>query len=182
LNELDIRLFRLLHGALSGSWTTPMAALSVVGGGWGALAVVPLLAAPRTRRFAQALAGVLAVTAVLVFVLKRTVGRVRPCACLEGIHARVWDAPTDFSFPSGHAAGSFAFAVFLALALVRTPSFGPRLARWTGAVALVVLAFGVGLSPVAHGVHIPGDVAAGAVLGATVQEASPVVSRASRSS
>ena len=62
--ELDIRIFRFLHHSLSGQWILPMVVLSAIGGGWGSLAVVPLLASTRRRRFAAALAAVLGVTAV----------------------------------------------------------------------------------------------------------------------
>jgi undecaprenyl-diphosphatase len=170
--ELDVHAFRLLHRALSGGWTLPMAMLSAIGGGWGALLVFPLLAPARTRRLGRSLAGVLAVTAVLVFALKRIVGRTRPCACLEDVHALVFAAPTDFSFPSGHAAGSFAFAVFVATVLLRSrelASPGPR--RWLAAAALLLLALGVGFSRIALGVHFPGDVVAGALLGTHVAAA-----------
>jgi len=169
VTELDVQIFRFLHHALS-SWLGPMAVLSAVGGGWGALAVVPMFAFPRSRSAARPLAFVLAITAVLVFALKRMVARVRPCGCLDDIRALVFSAPTDFSFPSGHAAGSFAFTVFLAIVLVKTapPDARSRLLRRLGAGALLLLAVGVGLSRIALGVHFPGDVLAGALLGATI--------------
>ena len=175
MSEIDAQTFLFLHQTFSGGWLWPMAVLSVIGGGWGSLTLIPLFASTRTRPFATALAAVLGVTAALVFVLKRIVARVRPCGCLEGVTARVFDAPTDFSFPSGHAAGSFAFCVFIAIVLVRATTTSedvtdPR-RRWlrrAGAALLVLLAVGVGLSRIALGVHFPGDVLAGAALGTTV--------------
>ena len=74
MTELDIHIFRFLYHALSGGWLWPMVVLSAIGGGWGAVTVLPLLASPRTRRFAESLAAVLGVTAVLVF-RKLTKGR-----------------------------------------------------------------------------------------------------------
>ena len=62
----------------------------------------------------------------------------------------------ELSFPSGHAATSFAGATLLALAL-------PRLA-WP----LLVLAAAIGWSRVYVGVHWPSDVLAGALLGAAL--------------
>lgn len=171
LIEIDIHVFQLLHQALA-EWLWPMVVLSTIGGGWGSLAVVPLLFAVRTRRFAGSLAAVLGVTAVTVFVLKRIVARVRPCNSLADVKALVFAAPTDFSFPSGHSAGSFAFAVFVAIVLVKgTPagaSAHERRIRLLAALVLPLLAAAVGLSRIALGVHFPGDVLAGAVLGTTV--------------
>jgi undecaprenyl-diphosphatase len=63
------------------------------------------------------------------------------------------EAPTTYSLPSGHATVSFACATVLALAV-------PRL-RWP----LFALAALVAWSRVYVGVHFPGDVLAGAVLG-----------------
>lgn len=163
VSELDAHLFRVLHAALGGGLLPAMAALTVAGSGWASLSIVPLVASARTRRLGTFLAATVAVTSLVVVVLKRLVARPRPCACLAGVHALVFDAPTDFSFPSGHAAGSFAFATFLALTLVRAR---PTPSRWLAACALLLAAAGIALSRVALGVHFPGDVAAGAVLGA----------------
>lgn len=172
MNELDTQIFRALNHALGGFWLTPMLALSAIGGGWGALLVLPFLGWTRTRAYALSLAGVLGVTATLVFGIKRLVARVRPCGCLEDVKVIIEHAPTDYSFPSGHAAGSFAFTVFLAVLLVRTlPRDASRAARFLrrlAACVLVAIAVGVALSRIALGVHFPGDVMAGAILGSTV--------------
>ncbi|MEJ7792817.1 MAG: phosphatase PAP2 family protein [Gaiellaceae bacterium] len=61
--------------------------------------------------------------------------------------------PATHSFPSGHATVSFACATVLALAV-------PRL-RWP----LFALAALIGVSRIYVGVHYPGDVLAGALLG-----------------
>jgi len=172
VTELDIHIFRLVYGHLSGDWLVPMAVLSAIGGGWGALLVVPLFVSMRTRRFAGSLAAVLAITALLVFVLKRIVARARPCVRLADVKALVFGAPSDFSFPSGHSAGSFAFAVFVAVVLVkRTPENATAreaLLRRLGAATLVLAAAGVGISRIVLGVHFPGDVLAGAALGTAI--------------
>ena len=142
------------------------------GGRRGSLAAIPLIARSRTRRLGTSLAAVLLVTTVLVFALKRLVGRIRPFGVLSDVHALVFRAPTDCSFPSGHAAGSFAFSVFLGVILVRaTPKdagASVRLLRWGSALLLLVGATAVGLSRIALGVHFPTDVLAGALLGSVV--------------
>lgn len=165
--ELDVRVFRWLHAATSeAGWLAVMCVLTVLGSGWGSLLVLPLFGGKRTRRFATVLSGVLVVNAALVALLKALVGRRRPYLVLEGVRALVFEAPGGFSFPSGHAAGSFSFATFAALVLVFGPGFREHpVRRATLAVGLLVAATGVAMSRVALGVHFPGDVLAGAVLG-----------------
>ena len=68
-------------------------------------------------------------------------------------------APTDGSFPSGHAATSFAAATVLTFAWP----------RWWPAFLLLALA--IGFSRVYVGVHYPLDVVGGAVLGILVATA-----------
>ena len=65
--------------------------------------------------------------------------------------------PSSTSFPSGHTASAFAFALGAGAEL-------PRVAR----LPLLALAGAVGFSRVYTGVHYPGDVIAGAAVGATV--------------
>ena len=65
-------------------------------------------------------------------------------------------APTDASFPSGHAATSFAAATVLTLARP----------RW--APAFYLLALAIGFSRVYVGVHYPLDIVGGAALGIAV--------------
>jgi undecaprenyl-diphosphatase len=79
--------------------------------------------------------------------LKLLVDRPRP-----HLHPLV-QVPADPSFPSGHAATSFAGATMLA-------GFAPRLAPW-----LYLLAAAIAFSRIYVGVHWPLDVLAGAALG-----------------
>lgn len=165
MTALDIRLFRSIHDALGGGWLALMAALTVVGGGWGALSIVPLFAPSRTRRFALAFVGTIGVNAAVVFALKSIIARPRPWMVMPDVHPLIFPGPTDFSFPSGHAAGSFCYATFVTVVLIRTR---PGVASWIVSAILLVLATGVALSRIALGVHFPGDVAAGAIIGATM--------------
>jgi undecaprenyl-diphosphatase len=129
---------------------------TIVGGGWGLLAVVPFALRPATRAATLWLLGAVVATSALVSIVKALVGRVRPCDALA------WCAPIDVaspggqSFPSGHAAGAFAFAAFVA---VRAPRWAAPAFLWAAVVAW---------SRCVLGVHYPSDVLAGAALGAVV--------------
>jgi undecaprenyl-diphosphatase len=164
---IDEQLFPLLYaGSDHPALTASALFFSAIGGGWGMVALVPLAALPRTRRFAAWLLAVLAVNAVVVFAVKAAVGRGRPFTVYTGAERILLDSPTDASFPSGHAAGSFAFALFTARVLLAARP-RPPFAGITAA-ALVVLASSVAVSRVVLGFHFPLDVLAGAALGAAI--------------
>jgi undecaprenyl-diphosphatase len=80
------------------------------------------------------------------------------------------EAPSTYSFPSGHATVAFACATVLALAV-------PRL-RWP----LFALAALIAWSRVYVGVHYPGDVLVGALLGVGIATALRMLARALRRS
>ena len=165
---LDERAFRAVYGGAGagGLLYGLMVALTVVGSGWSMLLFLPLFVRPATRRFGTALLLTLVVTSVLVFLVKLGVQRPRPCVILPDVHALCFTGPTDPSFPSGHAAGGFAFAAFVGTWLTRQ-SF-PASRKLLGVGSLGALALGIALSRVYLGVHFPSDVTAGAVLGAAV--------------
>ena len=131
----------------------------------GSLAVVTtlcVLAIAAFLYFRQArTAALLAITmvgmAVLDVTLKLAFHRPRPVAYFG-------PAPTTYSFPSGHAMGSFCFyGVLAAILAARAKGRRTKWCIWAGAVLLVGL---IGLSRIYLGVHYPSDVIAGYCAGA----------------
>ncbi len=165
LDQLDVMAFSAIYHGPHGAVGRAMLALTLLGSGWAALALLPMLWAARTRRLATALAAAIAVQAVLVWATKIVVGRVRPWIAL-GLPPPV-GAPHDPSFPSGHAAGSFCVAVFLALATRSLWPERPGLRRACAGLGMTLAAL-VAFSRVYLGAHFPADVAGGALLGGLV--------------
>lgn len=140
---LDRRLTQLSNAAnYSALWLGIAAGLAVFGG-------------HRTRRAAAlGVASIAATSLTANAVVKPLLVRRRP----DRIAARVPAArhvrmPASTSFPSGHAASAFAFATVV----------GHKLPAC--AIPLRLLALGVAYSRVYTGVHYPGDVVVGALIG-----------------
>lgn len=88
----------------------------------------------------------------IYYVLKNSIKRDRPCYKIVDVVSLI--TPSDkFSFPSGHTAAAFVFANVVV-------AFFPVLA-----IPVYFFATLVGLSRVMLGVHYPGDILAGMVLG-----------------
>lgn len=85
--------------------------------------------------------------------LKPLVGRIRPCDINTGVQLLIGN-PHEYSFPSGHAASSFAAATVLYRR-------GFRWKKW-----LMLLAVLIAFSRLYLYVHFPTDVLAGAAIGA----------------
>jgi undecaprenyl-diphosphatase len=138
---------------------------------WLGVAAAIALAGGRTGRRA-ALTGIVAVgvnSAIVNLPMKAAGRRDRPDRDGAGVPSARWrPMPTSTSFPSGHAASAFAF----------TTAIGAELPALT--VPLRVLAAAVAYSRVHTGVHYPGDVVVGSLVGVTVGEATARVSRAVR--
>ena len=106
---------------------------------------------------------------LVTYAIKRLVDVERPAVRYAKPKALV-AVPHDHSFPSGHAATSFACATILAFAF-------PRLAA-----PLYLLAAAIAYSRVYVGVHYPFDVVVGALLGIAVAIALRRLARAPRRS
>ena len=122
----------------------------------GVAAVIAVLGGRRGRR--AALEGVLAIgvtSATVNLGMKPLAQRERPDRAGHAVFAaRRVPMPESDSFPSGHAASAFAFAYAVGRHL-------PALA-----VPIRLLAGGVAYSRVHIGVHYPGDVVIGSIVGA----------------
>jgi undecaprenyl-diphosphatase len=144
---LDEPLRRLSNAANNSVlWLAIAAALGAAGG-------------PAGRRAAVRGMVAIGVTSPLVnLAAKRTWSRRRPDRA-EGPDERNVRMPTSASFPSGHAASGFAFAAAVGW---NQP--------WLG-VSLRFLAAAVAYSRVHTGVHYPGDVVVGSLIGAGTGQA-----------
>jgi undecaprenyl-diphosphatase len=124
----------------------------------GTAAVLVVVGGRKGRRAALTGVAAIACTSAIVNLPMKLAGqRRRPDADAAGVPvARRVEMPTSASFPSGHAASAAAFA---SSASSVVPALG---------LPLGVAAAAVGYSRVHSGVHYPGDVVAGAVVGSSV--------------
>lgn len=94
--------------------------------------------------------------------IKNSVERIRPCNDIElreDINVRV-RCGSGYSFTSSHATNHFALAVILSVLFYR---------RWKHVVWIsLIWAALISLSQVYVGVHFPGDILAGALVGSTI--------------
>jgi membrane-associated phospholipid phosphatase len=118
-------------------------------------AAAALLGGARGRRAAlEGVASIAVTSATVNLGLKRVHRRRRPERVDNPWPARHVVMPASTSFPSGHAASAFAFAYAVGRHL---PGLG---------VPIRLLAAGVAYSRVHTGVHYPGDVVVGSIVGA----------------
>ncbi len=106
-----------------------------------------LFCGPTAASIANHAGAALISTSLLVVIVKRTVRRARPAGDFQAL-----TPPDRFSFPSGHTAAAFSFALAMFGAM---PSLAPV---W------VVIAVFVGYGRMYLGVHYPMDVLAGACI------------------
>jgi undecaprenyl-diphosphatase len=150
---IDRTLRRLSDSAnRSVLWMGIAGALAIAGGSTG------------RRAAAQGLVAIGCTSAVTNLVAKPAMRRKRP-ARAEGPSVRFARMPKSQSFPSGHSASAFAFANAVAGSM---PVLGLPVRSLAGAVAY---------SRVHTGVHYPGDVIAGSLIGAAVGDAIASIAR-----
>src|SRR5262249_1951175 len=130
LQSLDEEILRIAL-ATPGPLFRFFSIVTMIGGGFGLFALIPFAVRRSTRAATLWLFAATALTSGVVSLLKSLVGRVRPCDALPWCAALAAPSPGGPSFPSGHAAGSFAFATFVALR-------ARRLAPWVYLFAALV--------------------------------------------
>jgi undecaprenyl-diphosphatase len=119
----------------------------------GAAAALALTRGQRRRAAVRGLLSIAIASPLANIPAKLSVRRSRPPIEGVALARRLHRQPSTLSFPSGHSTSAAAFAVGVAL---ETPRVG---------AAVGVLAGAVAYSRVYTGVHYPGDVAAGILLG-----------------
>jgi len=172
LAEVDRAVYRAIASTPTPSLDEPLRRLSGLADNsklWlGAAGALFVLGGRSGRR--AAVTGLVAVginSAIVNLPMKLASKRERPDRESAGVPAQRWvKMPTSTSFPSGHSASGFAFAGAVAGSM-------PGLA-----VPLRGLAAAVAYSRVHTGVHYPGDVVVGSLIGATIGEATSLTARA----
>ena len=157
LGWFEPRLFLTLNHACALLGSSLWAGLSLLGNGWGLLAVTsPLLVLAPQLMWAWLCAAPFA--SLLSRGVKAWLQSPRPAAVLDVAQFHILGEPLHReSFPSGHTITAFAAATALYLACTDSPGRRPL---W-----LFGLAAAAGLSRIAVGAHWPGDVLAGAAIG-----------------
>jgi undecaprenyl-diphosphatase len=165
LEHIDRQLFLFINSAHSPLWDQVMHAIS------GKLIWVPLYLAilitmgfKYKRKFLVILLFIIIAATLsdqMSVMIKNLVQRLRPChdPALQGlVHLYNNECGGLYSFVSSHATNSFDVALLSLLFIKR---------RWFSA-SIVIWALVVGYSRIYLGVHYPGDVICGSILGALI--------------
>jgi undecaprenyl-diphosphatase len=162
LGQLDVAIYRTIAETPTETLDGPLRRLSDAADKsrlWIGLAGATATVGGRTGRRA-AVTGLVALglnSALVNIGFKFAARRTRPDREAAGVPADRWvPMPHSASFPSGHSASAFAFAT--SVAQVQPVAAAP----------LLLLASAVGYSRVHTGVHYPGDVVIGSLIGATI--------------
>lgn len=165
LNQLDSAVYEAVAGTPTPSLDRAMRALSQAANysriSIGSAALLALVGGARGRRAALAGLGSVAATSAVVNLVVKPLGRRRRPDREAGAvpEQRHVPMPTSRSFPSGHSAAAVAFAS------------GAGQVLPLASVPLHVVAALVAYSRIHTGVHYPGDVVAGVLIGSTMADA-----------
>ena len=160
LQRFDVALFDTLYsyGRERLGVTRTALAFSRSGDGYLQLlapVLVWLSQSPLTQTFVTAWAIAMLIERATYYILKNTLKRLRPADFKPNFHSLI-TASDKFSFPSGHTSAAFCIATITVLIF--------------GGLSVVMFAWAltVGISRVVVGVHFPGDVLAGALMGSGI--------------
>lgn len=160
--DFEIKIIEFLQSGRSPFFDTAFKMISAIGSVVGVI-VVSLLFLFKKRKVFFWYIFSYAMAALLIWVLKDQIHRVRPYNAVDSILC-IGGASTDFSFPSGHSACATAIAIFVGYSLFtyykRT---GVRVGIVLGCGLYVAL---VGLSRMYLGMHYLTDVLAGIAISA----------------
>lgn len=155
---VDLGAFHFINSGLSNAiLDETMPWISNLGDSWAAWIFILMMIAINHKPIEGGLKKGIYLSLIYGFVsasqlaIKHLIDRLRPFLEQDAIVRAV--CPTDFSFPSGHAATAFMMAVILSIQFPRYK------------YAFYFLACLVGFSRVYLGVHYPSDVIAGAIIG-----------------
>ena len=174
LVELDVAVYEAIEATPTPTIDVPLRKLSNTANHaklyMGIAAVLFAVGGPKGRRAAVTGLAAVGLNSFVVNQPMKLLGkRPRPeRGRVRVAEARHTKMPTSTSFPSGHSASGFAFAAGVAEAM---PQLG---------IPLRALATAVAYSRVHSGVHFPGDVVVGSLVGMAVGESTARVSRAVR--
>ena len=160
LQQIDVALFdKVFHlGREYKAMTKGAIALSRSGDGYLQVVtpgVVWLSGSLLAPTYAVALAFTMLAERIIYYTMKNTLKRLRPCDFKKNLKSLI-AASDKFSFPSGHTSAAFCFSTITIFI------FGGAY------TAMFIWASLVGASRVIIGVHYPGDIVAGAVMGSGV--------------
>ena len=172
--ELDVAVYEAIEATPTPTIDVPLRKLSNAANHAklyaGIAAVLFAVGGPKGRRAAVTGLAAVGMNSFVVNVPMKLLGnRPRPDrGRVRVAEARHTKMPTSTSFPSGHSASGFAFAAGAAEAM---PQLG---------IPLRALATAVAYSRIHSGVHYPGDVVVGSLVGMAVGESTVLASRALR--
>lgn len=159
MSKPDYAVMRRMHRWRPPKWVRWWMILSTrLGDGWLWVAIgMAVLGSGSPARVPAVLSALAAagMSVLLFMILKRMVGRPRPCA-LEPHSWSTLQPPDHFSFPSGHSMTAFAIAT--ALVAFYPPSGG----------VLYFCAGSVALSRIVLGMHFTSDVLVGSGIGVAI--------------